>query len=108
MPKVLIVYGPKSKTVRRWVIPDHEWELADPSHLQPGEAGLVIDVADPLAMSHADMVGHVARHHGLDLASIVSTRCHVVHVATGTVVATIHADAEIDSIAGHLLVPAIG
>lgn len=70
MPKVLIVFDAATRTPRRWVIPDHESELSLPGHVGPGEGTLIIETDDPDALGFEDVVSHLARHHGVDIADI--------------------------------------
>lgn len=103
MASVYIVYAAKTKTPRRWIIPDSPHEVGD-HLLAPGEAGLLIDHDDPHGLAWHHIRDRIAQHHGIDPEAILNRRCHVIHSASRRHVATIHADPEIDVIPDHHLV----
>jgi hypothetical protein len=106
MSKVMIVYAPGTKTPRRYIIPDHDWELNDPRHVQPGEAFIIVDHPNPIDNLHHDRVKqYIADHHGIDVATIPVSLCDIINNATGEIVGQTSADPDIDKIEGHTLVP---
>jgi hypothetical protein len=70
----------------------------DPSHVGPGESFLLLDRSRPEHLAlvqpvHPDgLREHVAAYCGVDLASIPSNRCAVVHRETGAVLGVVMAD----------------
>lgn len=100
--KVGIVYGTKSKIVRRIIVPDDDFELSLPQHLGPGESMLVQDRHLPHSVHAAQDA--VCKHHGL--TERPNAKCHLVCKVTGEVHGVVIADPELDTHPTHHVVAA--
>lgn len=100
--QVGLIYGERSKLLRRAIVPDDPRELLDPLHLGKGEAMLAVWTNVP-PLDTPTMQAIVARHCGVDPAALPSGRCAVVD-ASGDVVRVIMADPQIDAVEGMQLV----
>jgi hypothetical protein len=90
--KIGVVYGTKSKIVRRVIIPDDDSELDNPLHVGNGETLEKIPMGPHDHGTISKLLGTNPDHN--------ASRCAVVH-PSGQVVKAIHADPEIDSVDNH-------
>lgn len=99
-----VVYGEKSKLVRRVVIPDHDEAMEKTAMLRAGESLITFEKDETKFRSPEAAKLEAWRLIGVDPASVPSGRCAVVDEKTQMVTAAVMADPELDSMDGARLI----
>lgn len=99
-----IVYGIKSGSLRRWIIPDNDTDLILSHPTSPGEAMLIVDgnlIPKDVNLATPFIESAIQRVTG---KKPITTVCDIVD-KLGVTIGSIQADPDIDSVPDCVLVP---